>query len=155
MHYNTRRFSGRLCKAVRERVSPPRLSSVHLWRDPWESHANKAATVIAPCATAISLDEMLNIYRPRDNKTSTKVLFQVQATDPDCGVNANVRFSLVDHPSTKRIFSIDDATGTICLDAPLDFEQRRRYQLTVIAQDGGECKLRSEMRCACLPMLND
>lgn len=72
------------------------------------------------------------------NCGSQKHALQVKALDPDCGVNANVRYALADHPSTKRVFSVDDATGTICLDAALDYEQRRRYQLTVIAQDGGE-----------------
>lgn len=61
---------------------------------------------------------------------------QVEAADPDCGVNAAVRLALEE--SGLAMFSLDEVTGTLCLEAPLDFEQTASYHLQVFATDGGK-----------------
>lgn len=55
-----------------------------------------------------------------------------QATDPDAGLNGQVRYRLLSHAS---LFSIN-STGTIVTAVPLDRETRSRYDLIVEASDG-------------------
>ncbi|XP_056617163.1 protocadherin-15a [Triplophysa dalaica] len=57
---------------------------------------------------------------------------QVRATDPDAGLNGQVRYRLLSHAS---LFSIN-STGTIVTAVPLDRETRSRYELIVEASDG-------------------
>ena len=59
---------------------------------------------------------------------------QVSATDPDCGVNARVNYTL----AGGRQFSIQPDTGDICISAPLDHEKRAVYEFPVIAMDRGQ-----------------
>lgn len=55
-----------------------------------------------------------------------------QATDPDAGLNGQVRYRLLSHAS---LFTIN-STGTIVTAVPLDRETRSRYDLIVEASDG-------------------
>ncbi|KAI7805139.1 putative protocadherin-related 15a [Triplophysa rosa] len=57
---------------------------------------------------------------------------EVRATDPDAGLNGQVRYRLLSHAS---LFSIN-STGTIVTAVPLDRETRNRYDLIVEASDG-------------------
>ncbi|KAA0718253.1 Protocadherin-15 Precursor [Triplophysa tibetana] len=57
---------------------------------------------------------------------------QVRATDPDAGLNGQVRYRLLSYAS---LFSIN-STGTIVTAVPLDRETRSRYDLVVEASDG-------------------
>lgn len=61
---------------------------------------------------------------------------QVSASDPDCGVNAMVNFTLSENSGP---FSIKSATGEICLVRSLDYETRKLYEFPVVATDRGEC----------------
>ncbi|KAK9964140.1 hypothetical protein ABG768_005338, partial [Culter alburnus] len=57
---------------------------------------------------------------------------QVRATDPDAGLNGQVRYRLLNFAS---LFTIN-ATGSIFTAVPLDRETRSRYDLIVEASDG-------------------
>ncbi|XP_036980680.1 protocadherin-15a isoform X1 [Acanthopagrus latus] len=57
---------------------------------------------------------------------------QVTATDPDAGVNGQVRYRIVNHPD---LFIIS-ANGSIYTRVPLDRELRNQYDLVVEASDG-------------------
>ncbi|XP_045926253.1 protocadherin-15-like isoform X1 [Micropterus dolomieu] len=57
---------------------------------------------------------------------------QVRATDPDAGVNGQVRYRIVNHPD---LFTIS-ANGSIYTRMPLDRELRSQYDLVVEASDG-------------------
>ncbi|CAG0886653.1 unnamed protein product [Cyprideis torosa] len=63
--------------------------------------------------------------------------FQVSATDPDCGVNAIVNYSLAEPASRAGEFYIESDTGKLCLASPLDRETRAMYEFPVIATDRG------------------
>ena len=63
---------------------------------------------------------------------------QVSATDPDCGVNAQVNYSIGHGFKKLESFSIQANTGEICISAPLDHEQRAIYEFPVVAMDRGE-----------------
>lgn len=55
-----------------------------------------------------------------------------QATDPDAGVNGQVRYRIVNHPD---LFTIS-VNGSIYTRVPLDRELRSQYDLVVEASDG-------------------
>ncbi|CDQ61561.1 unnamed protein product [Oncorhynchus mykiss] len=55
-----------------------------------------------------------------------------QATDPDVGVNGQVRYRLVNHADLFRV----NSNGTIYTAVPLDREVRGQYDLIVEAEDG-------------------
>uniref|UniRef100_A0A4W5MNF6 Protocadherin-related 15b n=1 Tax=Hucho hucho TaxID=62062 RepID=A0A4W5MNF6_9TELE len=57
---------------------------------------------------------------------------QVKATDPDAGVNGQVRYRLVNHANLFRV----NSNGTISTAVPLDREVRGQYDLIVEAEDG-------------------
>lgn len=60
---------------------------------------------------------------------------QVSASDPDCGVNSVVNYTLSENSGP---FSIGSATGEICLAKPLDYETHKLYEFPVMATDRGE-----------------
>lgn len=75
---------------------------------------------------------------------STKIL-QVQAQDPDSGINAQVRYSLgdliqsgSDTETLLNSFSIDSKSGWISTLKDLDHEMSSSYVFTVVASDYGE-----------------
>ncbi|KAF3842012.1 hypothetical protein F7725_023963 [Dissostichus mawsoni] len=57
---------------------------------------------------------------------------QVRATDPDAGLNGQVRYRIVNHPD---LFTIS-ANGSIYTRVPLDRERRSQFDLVVEASDG-------------------
>ncbi|CAJ0944561.1 unnamed protein product [Ranitomeya imitator] len=60
---------------------------------------------------------------------------RVQAIDADAGLNQKVQYSLVS--SAEGQFSIDEVSGIISLEKPLDRETQAIYTLTVRATDHG------------------
>ncbi|KAF5281948.1 hypothetical protein FQA39_LY00472 [Lamprigera yunnana] len=63
--------------------------------------------------------------------------FQVSATDPDCGVNAMVNYTLGDGFGKHKEFEVRSASGDICITSNLDYETRNAYEFPVIATDRG------------------
>ncbi|XP_077752543.1 protocadherin gamma-B6-like [Canis aureus] len=73
-------------------------------------------------------------------------VLQVTATDKDEGINAEVNYYFRSTAqSTRHMFLLDEKTGTIKNNQPLDFEDTERYTMEVEARDGGglstQCKV--------------
>lgn len=66
-------------------------------------------------------------------------LLQVQATDPDCGVNAMVNYTLAGGRLENEQLLVRSDTGDICIRSPLDRETTPYLELPVIATDRGLC----------------
>lgn len=64
-------------------------------------------------------------------------LQQVSASDPDCGVNAMVNYTLGDGFKKMMEFEVKHTTGDICISGTLDFETRNSYEFPIIATDQG------------------
>uniref|UniRef100_UPI00398ED9A9 protocadherin Fat 1a isoform X6 n=1 Tax=Pristiophorus japonicus TaxID=55135 RepID=UPI00398ED9A9 len=77
----------------------------------------------------------VSVFENTANKT---LLTRVQATDPDTGLNRKVLYSLVD--SADDHFSVDELSGIISLEKPLDRELQASYSLTVKVTDQGAVK---------------
>ncbi|KAJ3658411.1 hypothetical protein Zmor_010149 [Zophobas morio] len=61
----------------------------------------------------------------------------VSATDPDCGVNAMVNYTLGDGFAKLKEFEVRSGTGEVCITSSLDYETRNVYEFPVIATDRG------------------
>ncbi|XP_063314156.1 protocadherin Fat 1 isoform X2 [Pelobates fuscus] len=70
-----------------------------------------------------------------ENTEPKTPLTRVQAIDADTGLNQKVQYSLVN--SAEGQFSIDELSGTIILEKPLDRELQAAYTLAVKATDQG------------------
>lgn len=64
-------------------------------------------------------------------------MLQVQATDPDCGVNAMVNYTLTGGRLESEQLLVRSDTGDICVRSPLDRETAPYLELPVIATDRG------------------
>ncbi|KAL6115852.1 dchs1 [Pungitius sinensis] len=65
------------------------------------------------------------------------VVYRVQAEDRDSGVNGKLTFDLSSPSGIQRTFSIERSNGDIRLVGSLNYEIAPRYDLQVIAKDGG------------------
>ena len=63
------------------------------------------------------------------------------ATDPDCGLNSVVSYSIGEKADIGNKFSIKPASGELCLENELDYEKQTSYDFTVVATD----KVRGEI----------
>jgi len=63
----------------------------------------------------------------------------VQATDPDCGVNAMVNYTLAGGRLESEQLEVLSDTGDICVRSPLDRETVPYLEVPVIATDRGSC----------------
>ncbi|XP_053110313.1 protocadherin Fat 1 isoform X2 [Hemicordylus capensis] len=70
-----------------------------------------------------------------ENTELKTLLARVQATDADAGLNRKIHYSLVN--SANGQFSIDEFSGIVRLEKPLDRELQAVYTLTVKAEDQG------------------
>lgn len=66
---------------------------------------------------------------------------QVSATDPDCGVNAIVNYTLGEGMRKLSDFEIRSDTGEVCIAGDLDYETRNSYEFPIIATDRGKIQL--------------
>ena len=62
----------------------------------------------------------------------------MSATDPDCGVNAMVNYTIGEDFGKLKEFTVRSATGEVCVAADLDYETRNVYEFAVLATDRGE-----------------
>ncbi|XP_060102606.1 protocadherin-23 [Heteronotia binoei] len=81
-------------------------------------------------------------YRARvpEDAPAGSAVCRLLATDPDLGVNGQVRYSLSRRqgdPSAASFFEVDERTGLLRLLRPLDREARPLHRLAVEARDGG------------------
>ncbi|KAH0616155.1 hypothetical protein JD844_027065 [Phrynosoma platyrhinos] len=70
-----------------------------------------------------------------ENTEPKTLLTRVQATDADTGLNQKIHYSLVN--SADGQFSIDEISGIVQLEKPLDRELQAVYSLTLKAEDEG------------------
>ncbi|XP_075054823.1 protocadherin Fat 3 isoform X5 [Mixophyes fleayi] len=68
-----------------------------------------------------------------ENTVTKALLTRVQANDPDVGINRKVAYYLVD--SADGHFTVDEQSGIIVLEQPLDRELQSSYNITVKASD--------------------
>lgn len=62
----------------------------------------------------------------------------MSATDPDCGVNAMVNYTLGEGFGKQTEFRIRSSTGEICINSELDYEKRNVYEFPIVATDRGK-----------------
>ncbi|NWW07197.1 PCDGH protein, partial [Oreocharis arfaki] len=80
------------------------------------------------------------IYKVRlmENLPEGSLAFQVKATDNDEGTNAEITYSFSDIPKTLRqLFTLDSRTGDVKVTGPIDYEERKYYEVSVEGKDGG------------------
>ncbi|XP_041858062.1 protocadherin-8 [Melanotaenia boesemani] len=81
----------------------------------------------------------LKVELNEDSPVGHRVL-KVHAFDPDDGINGEVMYAFDDGVSLEaaRLFHIDPYSGDVTLKAPVDYENRRSYELNIKASDLGE-----------------
>ncbi|KAF5284599.1 hypothetical protein FQR65_LT02425 [Abscondita terminalis] len=72
-----------------------------------------------------------------ENEAEGRCILKVSATDPDCGVNAMVNYTLGERFGKQKEFEVRSASGDICITSSLDYERRNAYEFPVIATDRG------------------
>lgn len=77
------------------------------------------------------------VGRVQENSPNGTFVVRVKATDKDIGINAEIRYSLDPQQESQGLFRIHPVTGIVLTNAPLDFEYRSKYVLSVSAQDLG------------------
>uniref|UniRef100_A0A8B9SK27 Cadherin domain-containing protein n=1 Tax=Anas platyrhynchos TaxID=8839 RepID=A0A8B9SK27_ANAPL len=66
------------------------------------------------------------------------VVLRVVATDPDVGLNGDISYRFSQAVSDSQLpFTIDAISGEIRVTKPLDFETTQKYELSMLATDGG------------------
>ncbi|XP_017474518.1 PREDICTED: protein dachsous-like isoform X2 [Rhagoletis zephyria] len=72
-----------------------------------------------------------------ENEPVGRCILKVSASDPDCGVNAIVNYTLGNGIKQLADFEVRSAAGEICITSELDYEKRSSYEFPVIAIDRG------------------
>lgn len=87
-----------------------------------------------------------SLLLPEVTKMGT-VIYTIQATDKDSGHNGQLSFDLVSAgaagSSGQRTFGVDRGSGEVRLIGSLSYESVPRYDLQVVAKDGGAPQLSS------------
>ena len=88
---------------------------------------------------------------PEDTQLHTSI-GKVTAEDADEGINGEIYYSIIRHPSSSQnsrhsnnptstleenIFAVDPVSGVLSLTRPLNFRDKSRHQLTIVAEDRG------------------
>ena len=72
----------------------------------------------------------------KENQRSGSCFMKVRASDPDCGFNSIVTYSLGEKVGAALDkFRVRPRTGELCLEAELDYEKQTSYDFTVVAMD--------------------
>ncbi|XP_028815390.1 protocadherin-12 isoform X2 [Denticeps clupeoides] len=82
------------------------------------------------------------------------VVINLRATDPDQGANGEIEYSLSKHApaDVQKLFAVHPHTGAVTLKGPLDYEEKRSYEVDIQARDMGpnsipsHCKLQVKLR---------
>uniref|UniRef100_A0A8C5MN76 Protocadherin-15 n=1 Tax=Leptobrachium leishanense TaxID=445787 RepID=A0A8C5MN76_9ANUR len=106
------------------------------------------ATVNVQVTDVNDNDPVFDLYLPRNLSVQEEevnaFVGQVKATDPDAGVNGQVRYSLANFNNVFRITS----NGSIYTSVRLDRETKDYYELVVVATDGAADPRRSTITLA-------
>ncbi|XP_021704618.1 fat-like cadherin-related tumor suppressor homolog isoform X2 [Aedes aegypti] len=79
-------------------------------------------------------EKSLASFRVTENALNGTIIFRVNATDADLGINAKVTYSMI---TDTKDFRVDPETGVLSVIAPLDRERQEVYELRIRATDGG------------------
>ncbi|XP_053556199.1 protocadherin-23 [Bombina bombina] len=71
----------------------------------------------------------------REHHPVNNAVIMISATDSDIGDNADISYSIVSG-NDESFFKIDEQNGTVIVVKPLDYEEVRKYSLTLQATDG-------------------
>ncbi|KAK3699879.1 hypothetical protein QZH41_005314 [Actinostola sp. cb2023] len=77
------------------------------------------------------------VGKVRENSPNGTYVVRVMATDKDIGTNGEIRYSLDPLPEYQGLFRIHAKSGKVWTNAPLDYEYKSKYVLSVSAQDLG------------------
>ncbi|XP_056139750.1 protocadherin-16-like [Lampris incognitus] len=77
-----------------------------------------------------------SVLLPEHTEMGT-VVYRIHSEDSDSGANGQLTFDLSSPTGAQRTFSIERASGEIRLVGSLSYESMPRYDLQVIAKDGG------------------
>ncbi|XP_075916433.1 protocadherin Fat 1-like [Petromyzon marinus] len=107
---------------------------------PEESRLSSVAAVIVTVDdvddhTPTCAPDPLRLRVPEDVPVGA-VLGWLDARDPDVGPAGEVHYTLVSVDEGDGTFTVHETSGALQLARPLDFERRRRYDLTVATHDG-------------------
>lgn len=58
--------------------------------------------------------------------------------DPDCGANAMVNYSIQENTRKSFPVTVNSNSGEICISELLDFEERKVFEIPVVATNTGE-----------------
>ncbi|XP_077381246.1 protocadherin-23 [Festucalex cinctus] len=72
-----------------------------------------------------------------ENSHAGTSLVQVNATDPDAGVNGRLRYDIISGNSPGRL-KLDPESGLLVVNTSLDYEEDSEYALTIRVSDGGD-----------------
>ena len=78
----------------------------------------------------------INLTLSEDVALGFEIVEAINATDADSGLNALIRFAIIDGDTTNS-FSLDAVTGQIVISSPLDREAGDIVNITVAARDSG------------------
>nr|XP_060630201.1 protocadherin gamma-A6-like isoform X15 [Anolis sagrei ordinatus] len=82
----------------------------------------------------------------KENIPKGSTVATIRATDPDDGINGEVKYSFQEITNiASQIFQLDNTTGDIILAGNLDYEESSFYEFEVQAMDGGGLSDRSKV----------
>ncbi|XP_075055902.1 protocadherin-9 isoform X2 [Mixophyes fleayi] len=89
-------------------------------------------------------ESQVEVHIPENAPTGTSVV-QLHATDADIGSNAEIKYIYGAQvtSATKRLFALNNTTGLITVQRPLDREDTAVHKLTVLATDGSSTPARA------------
>ncbi|XP_072252444.1 protocadherin gamma-C5-like [Leuresthes tenuis] len=84
----------------------------------------------------------------KENSTKDTFVIKLTATDADDGLNGVVKYSFGSRTpeSVLSTFKINDITGEIVLNGPLDYESNKSYLIDIIAKDEGIPEMEGDCR---------
>uniref|UniRef100_UPI003AAD074E protocadherin beta-16-like n=1 Tax=Centroberyx gerrardi TaxID=166262 RepID=UPI003AAD074E len=71
-----------------------------------------------------------------ENSPLDTVVVTVSATDADEGVNGEVRYELHHVSEDSNAFSLDEKTGEVKVNGPIDYEEESSYEIRISVTDG-------------------
>ncbi|XP_072001773.1 protocadherin gamma-C5-like isoform X10 [Engystomops pustulosus] len=79
----------------------------------------------------------------RENIPLRSIIFTLNATDKDDGINGEIEYSFDDHTSkfARKLFALNEKSGEIYVNDVVDFEEQNFYELSIKAVDKGLPKL--------------
>ena len=81
----------------------------------------------------------------REGNPMGSVIGSVRASDPDIGLNALVTYKLRTTSPPQNDVTINSTSGQVRAEIALDYERRSRYDLVVVATDGGGAETRATL----------